>query len=96
MYLFYWIGVKMYSPVFVRRHQIIAGVFMVLLFVVGTYAWITDSDALSSEDGAEAAAGRLFSNHPTGRWCCAVVLGELVLWDIPCGLLVPALRDPLM
>ena len=82
--------------------QVVAGVFMVLLFVVGSCAWWSPEDeadaflpsALSSE--AEAAARRLFSAHAVARWCCAVVLGELVLWDIPCGLLVPSLRDPLM
>lgn len=76
-------------------HQVIAGVYMVLLFVVGSNQWFTLAP-VGTEDAVLAAAERLFSSHATARWCCAVVLGELVLWDIPCALLVPSLQDPLM
>ena len=79
-------------------HQIIAGAYMVLLFMVGSQQWLTLSPTTVTEDtdAILAASERLFSSHATARWCCAAVLGELVLWDIPCALLVPSLQDTLM
>ena len=69
---------------------------MVLLFVVGSQPWFLEEDVLSTQPGVEGAMQRLFVFNSTARWCCAVVAGELLLWDIPCALLVPSLQDALM
>jgi hypothetical protein len=72
-------------------HQIIAGFFMVVLFMVGSSEWWFSGNATP-----EFTADRLFSDNGVSKWCSALVLGELLLWDIPCGLLISSLRDPLM
>ena len=38
----------------------------------------------------------MYNQNATARWMSAVILGEMVFWDIPCSLLVPSLKDPLM
>jgi len=63
-------------------HQVIAGVDMVILFVVGSSWWVVEPDVLSSDPARDTAARRLFVAHATARWCCAAVLGEFVLRDI--------------
>lgn len=77
-------------------HQIIAGFYMILLFVVGSSPWFLEDNLMSLDSGFDGSSQRLLQVHATSRWCCAVVVGELVLWDIPCALIVPSLQDPLM
>ncbi len=72
-------------------HQVIALVFMVVMFFVGSARWFGQDSPPST------AFARIFEPDSTSRWLSAIAFGELVLWDIPCGtILVPSLRDPLM
>jgi hypothetical protein len=54
---------------------------------------------LSNFGGAapfDTPVSRVFEPHPVGTAMTKIVLGELLLWDIPTGLLVTSLREPLM
>jgi hypothetical protein len=81
------------SPGF-TAHQAICFPLMVALMVVGAPAWFfpdTETTALSS-----TLQGRVVDVHATGHMLGQVVLGELVLWDIPCSVMIKSLREPLM
>lgn len=68
-------------------HQVIAFFFMVLAFSVGGAGfWFGQVGAPKSQ------RGMMLDECPSARWLAAVLAGELVLWDIPCGLLIPQLR----
>lgn len=72
-------------------HQIIAFVFMCVLFIVGSLAWFGDSSSVPAN-----AYDRVYQTSSVARWLAGLVLGELVLWDIPCGFLCPSLQDTTM
>ena len=70
-------------------HQFVCFPLMLYMCAVGCQGWwLGDSPA--------PGAARVFDANPTGRHLAEVVLGELAIWDIPTGLLVASLRDPLM
>ena len=59
-----------------------------------TYMGIANFGA--SAERFATPASRVFEPHPVGITMTKIVLGELLLWDIPTGLLVKSLREPLM
>lgn len=61
-------------------HQIIALPMMIIVAIIGTRAWFTDS-------GLATAEARIYDRAPAAETLCAILLGELVLWDIPLTLL---------
>ena len=65
-------------------HKLVALTFMVLAGGIGAAAWLHPALAGGS-------AGLLTVNATT-RWLAAVLLGELLLWDIPSAVWIPALR----
>jgi len=70
-------------------HQVVCFPLMIYL----TYLGLTNfGDAPSFA----TPAIRVFESHSVGTAMTKIVLGELLLWDIPTGLLVKSLRDPLM
>ena len=67
-------------------HQVVALGFMLFPPCVGCAAWI--SPAVAAAD----AAARLLVPIGTTRFLAAMLFGALVVWDLPCSLLVPKLR----
>ena len=59
-------------------HQFVAMYNMLLLFFVGGTEWIQ-----STKPGT--ANERIFDPNSTARWLGAITLGQLLMWDIPCG-----------
>lgn len=76
-------------------HQLVCLPLMVYLAAVGVRAWAFPTD---DEKALTATATQrlLVFPHPVGTHLAKIVLGELLFWDIPTGLLVEQLRDPLM
>lgn len=71
-------------------HQVVCFPLMIYL----TYMGIANFGA--SAERFATPASRVFEPHPVGITMTKIVLGELLLWDIPTGLLVKSLREPLM
>ena len=68
-------------------HQVVCFPIMIYLTYLGLSSFGANSDTPVS---------RVFEPHPVGTVMTKIVLGELLLWDIPTGLLVKSLREPLM
>jgi hypothetical protein len=71
-------------------HQCICFPLMIGLACVGVQDWFLSAAVPTS------LSGRVLDEHRLGGQLAQLVYGELLLWDIPCGLLVPSLREPLM
>jgi len=67
---------------------------MLYLAVVGVQAWLLAPPEIAGY-GATARS-RVLEEHPIGSVLSQIVLGELLLWDIPCSLFVADLREGLM
>jgi len=71
-------------------HQIVCLPLMIYLAWTGVIAWLAPDEADSTPES------RVLTPHPLGEVLSKVVFGELLMWDIPTGLLVQSLREPLM
>ena len=70
-----------------RRHQVIVLPLMLAVSVLGCLAWW-------APDGAHATpSDRIYAPNAAGERLAAVLLGELVLWDIPLTFL-PTIWSP--
>ena len=65
-------------------HQLICLPLMTICAAVGVRAWF----AAETEAEFGSAQARVVGIHPDGRFLSHLILGELLLWDIPTGLLV--------
>jgi len=75
-----------------RAHHMIALCFMLFASTVGTSLWFS-----STTGWLESAAGRFAvtsADSEVVRFLAAVLLGELLLWDLPTALWVKRLRRP--
>ena len=70
-------------------HQVVCFPLMVYL----TYLGLAN---FGSTSPLATPASRVFEPRPVGTLMTKMVLGKLLLWDIPTGLLVKTLREPLM
>ena len=75
-------------------HQVICFPMMIYLAVVGVQAWLFPAPEI--EAYGATMRSRVLEPHPIGGFLSHIVFGELVMWDIPCGLLVSNLREALM
>lgn len=57
-------------------HQLVALPLMFFVAWVGTRAWFSERDASTPEE-------RVYNRDPTAELLASVLLGSLVLWDIP-------------
>ena len=72
-------------------HQVVCFPLMIYLTYVGLSHF-----HLAAPAPFNTPVSRVFEPHPVGTVMTKIVLGELLLWDIPSGLLVKSLREPLM
>ena len=71
-------------------HQVVAFFYMTVLFVVGGSQWYYG-------DLPPTAFSRVVDNNGTSRWLAAITFGQLISWDIPCGLgLVPSMSGDMV
>lgn len=73
-------------------HQVVCLPLMIYISYEGFKAWFGEGYDLA-DAGSNA---RIFQVAPRGSHIAQVVFGELLFWDIPLGLLTPALQDTLM
>ena len=59
-------------------HQFVALYNMLLLFIIGGSEWINATTP-------NTASERVFDVNSTSRWLASITLGQLLIWDIPCG-----------
>lgn len=69
-------------------HQFVALGYMLLCSMIGGAVFLNPAAWPAN------AAGALLVPNGTSRFLGAVLLGELLAWDIPCGLLIKKLRKP--
>merc|ERR1719201_1052877 len=69
-------------------HQLVALPLMIVLAVLGTLAWVGPRPATVIE--------RVLIPSDDANVICEIVVGALVFWDIPCALLIPSMKDPIM
>ena len=75
-------------------HQAVCLPLMVWLAYEGVQSWAFPGPELVAI--SSNPLDRVLAKNPAGMLLGQVVLGELLFWDIPTGLLTPALREPLM
>jgi hypothetical protein len=75
------------NPGFVA-HNVIAFGFMLICTFVGGLVWLTPSC------WPHTAAARLLEPSSSAVFIAAMIFGELLFWDVPCGFLIPKLRRP--
>lgn len=75
-------------------HQAICLPLMLYLAYEGVRGWCFPAEELRAI--GLTPHGRVLTYHPLGHYLAQLVTGELIAWDIPCGLFVKALREPLM
>ena len=71
-------------------HQIVCFPMMVLLTVWGFSHWFHEDPAFDSPNA------RVLNVHENGLFMAKIVFAMQLFWDIPTGLLVPSLREPVM
>lgn len=69
-------------------HQVVAFLLMIFVATLGLAGWLNPPAA------AATAVGRLLGVSDTARWLGAMLLGMLVVWDIPTCIAIPRLRKP--
>lgn len=69
-------------------HNVIAFGFMLICTFVGGLVWLTPSC------WPHTAAARLLEPSSSAVFIAAMIFGELLFWDVPCGFLIPKLRRP--
>lgn len=79
-------GVWRQQPAF-AAHQVVALFVMVVMSVLGCLAW------WAPESPHATPHERIYGPNPAGERLAAVMLGELVIWDIPLTLL-PSIYSP--
>lgn len=70
-------------------HQVVCMPLLLWLTYTGGSSWL-------ASDVAVSPAERALGVHPVGYEMSQVVLAMMLMWDIPAGLMVKALREPLM
>jgi len=73
-------------------HQLICLPFMAYMTFIGTSTWF--GGELPGNYSTPDA--RVLATHATGLMMAKIIFATQVFWDIPTGLLVPSLREPLM
>jgi len=71
-------------------HQAVGLPLMLIVAGVGTVAWFFPDEA--SQKLAATPEGRVHGDFPTSDWLVSLLLGELLLWDIPMSAF-PSLRS---
>lgn len=71
-------------------HQAVCMPLMIYLGVLGVNGWFLKADSLVT------VTDRCLSEYTPGIQVTRLVLGMMIFWDIPVGLLTPQLQDPLM
>jgi hypothetical protein len=69
-------------------HQIVAFGYMVLAAIIGVNGWW-----LGGVEEPPHSKSRMLDTVGTSRWLAAVLGGELLFWDLPCGFIVYELRN---
>ena len=77
-------------------HQVVVVPLISYVAYVGCVNWSWSWSGLPLEPGFATVVERATKIHPIGSHLSQVVLGELILWDTPVGLIVPSLRIPEM
>lgn len=75
-------------------HQVVCLPLLIYLTSVGWQTWLLPTAADSA--ASSTPVSRVLAMHPTGEKLAQVVMGAMLFWDIPCGLLIRSLREPLM
>ena len=71
-------------------HQVVCFPLMIILAYLGVTNYYAPDDRFATPES------RVLEPHPVGTMMSQMVLGMMVFWDIPTGLLVQSLREPLM
>ena len=71
-------------------HHIVCVLFMVAASVIGIVGWLSPAGAT-----AAVRLGVTYTSAPV-RFLSAALLGMLLLWDLPCSVLISKLRNPVM
>ena len=71
-------------------HQIVCFPMMVFLTVIGFGIWFHEDPNFDSPDA------RVLNVHKAGLHMAKIVFAMQAFWDIPTGLLVPSLQEPVM
>lgn len=71
-------------------HHMVCVLFMLVASTIGVLGWLSPAGATASV--------RLGVTHGSAavRFLSAVLLGMLLLWDLPCSVIIPKLRNPVM
>ena len=73
-------------------HQFVALPLMIFLSVIGWSTWFTTE----GNEGYSTPLERVSKVHEVGRQLSGIIFCQLLLWDVPIGLLTKTLRQPEM